>query len=101
MDSLNFAQAKRKIKFNINCGFCVVRKFISRMRRKVQLVFFHAKRKLPFNPPFFPFIITHFITARLNEVLHFHLLKLTHTEQEILRVDFIAESLANLRYSKR
>src|SRR5690606_2046679 len=33
--------------------------------------------------------------------LHLHLLKLTHTEDKLAGYDFISESLANLRNSKR
>ena len=39
--------------------------------------------------------------SRLHEILHLHLLKLTHTENELTGHDFIAESLAYLCYAER
>ena len=60
----------------------------------------HTQIQKPLQPRIPPRLELLDLRAGLDEVLHLHLLKLTGAEKEILRVDFVAKRLANLRDAK-
>jgi len=89
---------RREIKFNINRG-------ISIMRQLYMIV----KRYLAVSVPgpgaiaggFLSIFCTLHLGAGAYKKLHFHLLKLTHTNNELAGNNFVTESLPNLGYTKR
>jgi len=56
---------------------------------------------VPFGAHVFPVIVPFHFFAWAHKELHFHLLKLAHTEDELARYNFVAEGLANLGNTKR
>ena len=56
---------------------------------------------MPFQTDFFPFLEPIQFSTRFYEELHFHLFKLTHTEDELTGNDFVTESLTDLSNTKR
>ena len=60
-----------------------------------------AQCLMPFQTDFFPFLEPVEFCSRFYEELHFHLFKLTHTEDELTSYNFITESLTNLCNTER
>ena len=56
---------------------------------------------MPLETELFPVLKPFHFGARLDEELHLHLLKLTHTEYKLTSNNLITECLTNLRYSER
>src|SRR6478609_2818752 len=56
---------------------------------------------MPFQPFFFPVFIPFFLCTRTNKELHFHLLKLAHTENKLAGYNLIPERFTNLCNTKR
>src|SRR3954469_14874604 len=56
---------------------------------------------MPLKPRFFPVLIPITFAARAHEKLHFHLLKLAHTEDKLTRYNFVAKCFTNLCNAKR
>ena len=56
---------------------------------------------MPFQTDFFPFLEPIQFSTRFYEELHFHLFKLTHTEDELTGNDFVTESLTDLCNTER
>src|SRR5574344_1136582 len=61
----------------------------------------NTKRQMPFLSSFFPIFKPLKFITRLYEVLHFHLLKLTHTEDKLTSNNLITEGFPYLSNSKR
>src|SRR4051794_34024210 len=55
---------------------------------------------MPLEAGLLPVFIPFFLCARTDKELHFHLLKLTHTEDELTGYDLVAERLTNLGDTK-
>ena len=60
-----------------------------------------AKRLMPFQADFFPFLEPVKFSSRFYKELHFHLFELTHTEDELTGNNLVTESLTNLCNTKR
>src|SRR6476646_7703197 len=56
---------------------------------------------MPFQAGFLPVLVPFFLCARTDEKLHFHLLKLAHTEDKLAGYNLVAECLTNLGNTKR
>src|SRR5687767_3545020 len=56
---------------------------------------------MPFLSFIFPEVVPFHLCAGANEKLHFHLFKLTHAENKLAGNNFITESFACLRNTKR
>ena len=65
------------------------------------LVVPQAQRFVPFQTELFPVTEPIHFRAGLDEELHFHLLELTHTEDELTRYNLVTESLAYLCDAER
>src|SRR5947209_10919210 len=78
---------------SIKCRLC--------MRMKAIFFFGNTKAEMPLLPGFAPVFKPFFLSTRFTEKLHFHLFKLTHTEDKLAGYDLVAERLANLGDTKR
>jgi TonB family protein len=81
------ALTKREFKFNITSRIGIVSKL--QMIMKAVFRFWKSQCPMPFDTLFFPMIIPFHFRARLYKVLHFHLLKLPHTENKLPGNNFI------------
>ena len=99
VDTLNLLEAKRHKELDVGSGVGVVSQFL--MVVVAILLIAEAKSLVPFQAGLLPFLEPFKLIAWTHEELHFHLLELTHTEDELTRNDFVTESLANLCDTKR
>ena len=98
VDAFHFLEAHREIIFYITGHIGIVRQF--HMIVKAVFVGRYAQAQVPLHACFLPVVIPLLLRAGLHEKLHFHLLKLPHTEYKSTRHDLISECLARLRYTK-
>ena len=68
---------------------------------QAQVFFLDAQVHVPVVAVINPVLVPLFVLARLDEELHFHLLELAGTEDEVARGDLVAEGLADVRDAKR
>src|SRR5688500_15173808 len=99
MNAFHLLESKCKIIFDIAGRICIVRK----LGMIVKLKFFcrNPQCKMPLHPFFLPVLIPLLLCAGTDKELHFHLLELTHAENELPCDDLIPECFTDLRYSER
>src|SRR5690606_12645822 len=85
--------------FNIGCGIGVMSKLFVIV--EAVIVFTEAQGKVPFQALLLPVLKPLKFGAGAHEVLHLHLLKLTHAEDKLTGYNFVTESLADLGNPKR
>src|SRR4030042_2915467 len=99
MYPFNFLKAKREFIFYIRCGICIMRK----LGVVVEPVIIIAESECPepFYPYIFPVAEPFHLGTRLNKILHFHLFKFPHPEDELTCDYLIAECFAYLGNAER
>ena len=100
MNTFNFMPSKGKFIFNINRSFCVMGKFIGRMRTKTKIFFFYSPCQIPFHAFFFPILKKARRFIRMNKMLLLHLFKFTHPIRKMPWCYFITKCLTNLPNTK-
>src|SRR5664279_5711011 len=98
MYSFHFPETKGEMKLYITGCIRIVREFVM----IVKTVFFitHAQGLMPAKSLFFPVIVPLHFFSGLDEELHLHLFKFTHSENKLPGNDLIPESLACLCNAK-
>ena len=99
VNALNLFETEWHVELNVCCCIGIVSKFVMVMETIVLCS--EAKVLMPLHTCLFPLGKPIKLSARLDEELHLHLLKLTHTEDELTRYYLIAECLTNLSDSER
>ena len=99
VDTFHFFESERHQEFDVSSGICVVSQFIVIVITVACIS--EAKCLMPFQTDFFPFLEPVKLCSRFYEELHFHLLELTHTEDELTGNDLVTESLTNLCNTER
>ena len=99
MDSLHLFEAKRHTELYVGCCVGIMRQFLM----VVETVVFRSEseRLVPLHARFLPMGEPFQFRSRLHEKLHFHLLKLTHTEDKLPRDDFVTEGFSYLGDTER
>ena len=98
MYTLNFFKAHWEIVFYIAGHICIMGQF--HMVMKSVLIRRYTQALVPFHTGCLPVFIPFLLCTGFHEKLHFHLLKLPHTENEPTCYDLITESLPGLCYTK-
>ena len=98
MNAFHFFEAERHQELDV--GGCVG--VVCQLLMIVKAVFLiaHAQGLVPRQAHLLPVVEPLHLVARTHEELHFHLLKLTHTEDELTGHNLVAERLAYLRDAK-
>src|SRR5690606_21451481 len=102
--SLHFLKAERpaEVELDVHCRTSVVRQFIRTVRVELQAAAVQSQRFVPLHPFCTPVLEPlHVITVGIHEELHFHLLELPGSEDEIAWSDLVAERLSDLCNSER
>ena len=99
MDTLYFLKAERHQELDVGSGICIVGQFVVVVI--AVMVVAESQRLMPFQTGFLPNLEPVELSARFYEELHFHLLELAHTEDELARNDFVTESLTDLCDAER
>ena len=101
-NALQFLHAERELKHNIRRALRVVREFFFRVVVKRKARFRDADPVEPIHAIFNPALVKRLpIRVGRNEIFDFHLLELAGTENEVARINFVAESLTRLRNPER
>ena len=99
MYALNFLETERHTELDVGSGIGIVSQFLVVMEAIVLIS--HAKCLMPRQTVAFPILKPLHFGARLTEELHLHLLKFTHTEDELAGNYLVAEGLSYLTYTER
>src|SRR5688572_1882978 len=99
MYSFKLFKSKGKFKLNINSSIRIMGEIFMIMKTQFRLI--SAYCKVPLHACFFPVIVPFHFSSGRNEILHFHLLEFTHSEDELTCNNFISKCLAYLRNAKR
>src|SRR4030042_2428392 len=91
-----FCPAYREQVFYVVTIAGVMGKLILVMLAEPEVLLFDAQVDIPVEPFLYPLIEPLPISARLDEVLDFHLLELAHPEDEVARGNLISEGFAYL-----
>ena len=99
VDTFEFLEAEGKFEFDVRSGIGVVRQLFV----VVEAVFFIPQTQclVPGQTRLFPLLEPFHLLAGTDEELHFHLLELAHTEDELPGHDLVAERLADLCDTER
>src|SRR5260221_14301284 len=92
---------KWKFILNITTPFCIVSKLIGCMRTRTNPILIQAKHFIKAQSTLNPCFKKLIRLFALAEKLHLHLLKFTHTEEELAWSNFVTKCLTNLRNTKR
>ena len=98
MNTFYFLETDREFIFNITSFLRIMRQLHVIMI--TILIGRHTQTEMPLQTRFFPILIPLTFCARAYEELHFHLLKLTHTENELTGNNLVTESLTYLCNTK-
>src|SRR5262249_43799810 len=98
VNTFHLLKTNRELVLYITGRICIVRQL--HMVVVAVLLFSNTETQMPFHAFFFPEGIPFFLGARAHEEFHLHLLKFTHTKDELAGNDFIPKSLTDLRYTK-
>src|SRR5688572_14673225 len=94
MYTLYLFKANREIVFYITGGIGIMRQLY--MVVKAVFICSNAQLEVPFHTLSFPVLIPGSLCAGTYKELHFHLLKLTHPENELTGYDLVTECLSDL-----
>ena len=99
VDALHLLEAERHLELNVGGSVGVVSQFLV----VVITVFLVAQAQslVPCQTSLAPVVEPLHLVAGLHKELHFHLLELAHTEDELTSYDFVTESLTNLGDTER
>ena len=99
VDTFHFFETERHQEFNVGSCIGIVCQLV--MVVITIMVIAESQRLMPFQSGCFPSLEPVEFSTRLYEELHFHLLELTHTENELTRNDLVTESLTDLCDTER
>ena len=99
VNTFHLLEAEWHLEFDVGSGVGVVSKLLVVV--EAILLIAHAQSLVPFQTRFLPLLEPFEFIARAHEELHFHLLKFTHTENELASHNLVAESLADLCNTER
>ena len=99
MDTFDFLESEREVKFDVVGCIGIVSQLVVLV--PTVLVVAHTESLVPFQSFFAPFLEPLEFGTWLYEILHFHLLELAHTENELTGNNLVAESLTYLCDTKR
>ena len=99
MNALNLLESERHAELDVGSGVGVVGKFLVIVETVVLCT--EAESLVPLHTGLLPLLEVFEFGAWLNEELHFHLLKLAHTEDELTCNNLVTESLTNLSDTER
>src|SRR5688500_17852932 len=99
MNSFHLFEPDRKIIFDITCCIGIMRQ----LHMIVEAVFLgrYSQALVPAHSFFLPVFVPLFLCTRPYKKLHFHLLKLTHSENKLPCYNLVPECFTYLRNSKR
>ena len=101
VDPLELLPPERELVLDVEGGRRVVRELVGAVLVDAQLLVADAELPVPGAADFEPALEPLPILARLDEVLHLHLLELAGAEDEVPGRDLVAERLADLRDPER
>ena len=99
VDALDLLEPEREVVFDVRRGVGVVGQFVVVVI--TVMVITEAQRLVPFQASSLPTLEPVKLCTRLHKELHFHLLELAHTEDELAGYNFVTESLTNLGDTER
>ena len=99
VNTLYFLETERHQELNVCSSISVVGQFVVVVI--TVMVITEAQRLVPFQASSLPTLEPVKLCTRLHKELHFHLLELAHTEDELAGYNFVTESLTNLGDTER
>ena len=99
VDAFHFLEAEGHQELDVRSRIGVVSQLVVVV--VAVMVVAEAQRLVPFQTGSLPGLEPVEFRTRLHEELHFHLLELAHTEDELTSYDFVTESLTNLGDTER
>ena len=99
VDSLELLETEWEVKLDISSGIGIMSEFLVIVKTIVLST--HTEVHVPVKTCLLPIFEEVHLSTRLAEELHFHLLELSHTENELTGNDLISECLTYLCYTER